>query len=125
MVVASHNDIPYNTAWRWVSQPEKPNVWTPRTKPRRGSRHMKILPEHITYLVSLLEYKCQLTLIDMVDELKTVYNVDVSPQAVRRTLEAICFTLKKIHAEPSDMNSDRVKPLREKYVPKLGLPQEA
>ncbi|ETK83492.1 hypothetical protein L915_11302 [Phytophthora nicotianae] len=42
------------------------------------------------------------------DELKVKYDIDVVPSTIYNALDAICFTCKKIHSEPSEMNSSRV-----------------
>lgn len=55
----------------------------------------------------------------MLDELKVKFDVDFSTQTVRNALDAVCFTLKKTHAEPAAMNTDRVKALRREYVAKI------
>ncbi|EGZ25650.1 hypothetical protein PHYSODRAFT_312017 [Phytophthora sojae] len=51
--------------------------------------------------------------------LKVKFDVDFSTQTVRNALDAVCFTLKKTHAEPAAMNTDRVKALRREYVAKI------
>jgi transposase len=116
MQVAKHNGVPYTTAWRWVKRARDENDWVPRAESRGGARRVKIKDEHVEYMVSLLEDNCQLTLIDLVDELKLKYDLDVARQTVHRALDAVCFTLKNIHPEPSDMNSTRV---RRTYVSKI------
>ncbi|KUF82461.1 hypothetical protein AM588_10000386 [Phytophthora nicotianae] len=120
--VALHNGIAYQTAWRWVNRARTTNVWTPSVGQRGGPRRVKITPEHVEYMVTLLEDKCLLTLYDLVDELKVKYDIDVVPSTVYNALDAICFTCKKIHS-PSEMNSSRVKELRRQYVKDIMLEQ--
>ncbi|KAE9037953.1 hypothetical protein PR002_g6285 [Phytophthora rubi] len=115
-LVAEHNGVPYPTAWGWVNKARATNIWTPVVDRRGGARRVKIIPEHVEHMVLLLEDNCQLTLFDLVEELKVKFNVDVALQTVHNALNALCYTLKKIHAEPSDMNTDRVKALQRKYV---------
>ncbi|KAE8901509.1 hypothetical protein PF003_g14266 [Phytophthora fragariae] len=115
-LVAEHNGVPYPTAWGWVNKARVTNLWTPVVGRRGGARRVKIMPEHVEHMVSLLEDNCQVTLFDLVDELKVKLDVGVAPQTVHNALDALCYTLKKIHAEPSDMNTDCVKALRRKYV---------
>ncbi|GMF19635.1 unnamed protein product [Phytophthora lilii] len=91
-------------------------IWTPTLRQRCGALRTKIKPEHVEYMVSLLVDNCLLTLYDLVEELKVRYDIDVSPSTVYKALDAICYTCKKIHSKPSDMNSDRVKVERRQYV---------
>ncbi|OWY97371.1 hypothetical protein PHMEG_00032113 [Phytophthora megakarya] len=92
-------------------------------KQRGGERCTKVIPEHLSYLVELLEDSGQLPLYDMIDELKTKYGIEVSPTQFVM-FDAVCFTLKKIHAEPTDKNSERVKALRRGYVLKVSQFQD-
>ncbi|ETI52516.1 hypothetical protein F443_03838 [Phytophthora nicotianae P1569] len=80
--VALHNGIAYQTAWRWVNRARTTNVWTPSVGQRGGPRRVKITPEHVEYMVTLLEDKCLLTLYDLVDELKVKYALDLEDMPV-------------------------------------------
>ncbi|EGZ21535.1 hypothetical protein PHYSODRAFT_299225 [Phytophthora sojae] len=111
-LVARLNGIVYPTTARWVATARNTNVWTAVPSKRGGARHVKMTPERVNFLVALQENNCLLTLNDVIDELKVFYGVDVSVQTVRNALDAVCFSVRKTHAESSAMNSDRVKALR-------------
>jgi hypothetical protein len=70
-------------------------------------------------MVDLLEGNCLLTLFDLVDELHVKFGIEVAHQTVHSALDAICYMCKKTHAEPSEMNSSRVKDLRHQYVTEI------
>jgi len=70
-------------------------------------------------MVDLLEGNCLLTLFDLVDELHVKFGIEVAHQTVHSALDAICYMCKKTHAEPSEMNSSRVKDLRRQYVTEI------
>ncbi|GMG16620.1 unnamed protein product [Phytophthora fragariaefolia] len=108
-LAADHNGVAYKTAWSWVNQARSTVVWRPVEVQRGGARRVKIMPEHVDHMVKLLEDNCLLTLFDLVGELQVKFGIEVTPQTVRNALDTICYTCQKKHAEPSEMNSPRVK----------------
>ncbi|KAK1935030.1 hypothetical protein P3T76_010796 [Phytophthora citrophthora] len=74
------------------------------------------MPVHVEHIMVLWEDNCLLGLDDLVDELQITFDVVVAPQTIHGALDAMCYTLKKIHSQPSETNSPRVKALRRQYV---------
>ncbi|GMG17634.1 unnamed protein product [Phytophthora fragariaefolia] len=90
-------------------QARSTGVWRPVASQHGGARRDKIMPEHVGHMVMLLEDSCLLTLFDLMDDLQVTFGIEVAPQTVHNGLNAIRYTCKKTHDEPSEMNSPRVK----------------
>lgn len=110
---ASNLGINYKTAYNWVQS------GCSETKKRGSARPRALTDGHVETLLSWIEHDCDITLKQMQQRLQRELNVTVSTSTIGNYLENQVYTLKKIHAEPINMNSNENKMKRKEYVEKL------
>lgn len=102
--------VNYQTAYTWIRSGQLEGA-------KRGGRRPKVLSDHqVEMLVSWLESDCSLTLVQMKQRLLVEENVILSTTSIANYLEGQAYTIKRIHWEPSTMNSPQNKELRKRYV---------
>jgi len=90
-----------------------------RPLPHAGGRNKVLLPEMIAYLISTIEEKPTITLLEMKQKLLSVYPglpASLSPTTISRALDGALITLKLLRNVPMQWNSDEVKAERRDYV---------
>lgn len=107
-------NVKYKTAYTWVRSGEV-------TAARRGGRRPKLLSvENVDRMLEWVEQDCSLTLVQLKQRLEAEVNgLSISTTSVANYLEGEMFTIKKVHWEPSTMNSASNKELRRSFVLRL------
>ncbi|EGZ24120.1 hypothetical protein PHYSODRAFT_311228 [Phytophthora sojae] len=75
----------------------------------RGSSEKKIQVVHVAYLLSELAATPELTLVQMTELVEQTFDVRINRETVRRAMDAHRFTLKKLHRDVVNRNSDSNK----------------
>lgn len=111
--VAKANGVSTNTAYGWIRR----SADAPK---RRGGVRMKKLDVHLEdTLLGYLEENPQLTLKELARKLRDEVGTRVCTTTIHRHLHGRLFTVKKVRAEPSTMNSDGNRRKRAEYVTSL------
>ena len=87
--------------------------------PRSGGRKRLLMPEMIEYLVSCVQDKPTITLLEMRGKLLSAFPQlppNISPTTISRALDGSLITLKLLRCVPTQWNSDDVKAERVDYV---------
>lgn len=116
--VAEHRDVPHATALHWVERfggNNEPIVFVQKG----GMRREKIKLEHLDHLMTALGKTPDMTLKEMAAALLDKFDVNVTPQAVKKRIDGLGYTLKKPHDEPQYMNLPKNKQKRYEYLCKL------
>lgn len=104
------NGVSRATAYGWLRrQGQSP-------KKRGGARHRKMTDQHLNQLLGYVEANPLITLKEMADKLHAESGLRVSTTTIHAHLEGQLYTLKKVHAEPSSMNSEENRRRRSMYV---------
>ncbi len=111
--VASANGISYRTAYGWLRGGGQP------LKPRGGDTQSKLTSAQIDVIVSWLEENPQLNLRSIRNRIEYEMEVEASEQRVSNRLDGRLMTLKQMHYEPMEINSDDKKLKRREYVAQL------
>ena len=102
--------VKYQTAYSWIRSGSVEAL-------KRGGAKPRVLSEdHVNILLQWLENDCSLTLVQMKSNLLNEHNVDVSTSSIANYLNNQMYTTKKVHWEPSTMNSLQNKELRKAYI---------
>ena len=78
-------------------------------KPCGGRRTEKLLSIHLKHLREQMEEDCTKRLKRLTEILKNKFDLNISSQAIRKRLDGLCYSYKKIHFEPGNMNSPENK----------------
>ncbi|XP_036324932.1 uncharacterized protein LOC118738120 [Rhagoletis pomonella] len=105
--------VNYKTAHRWICS------GSCTMKQKTNERPKKMLNDHLIKIVEWLEEDCGLTLLQLKQKLFRVFGVEVSTTTVGNHLEGMCYSVKKVHTQPTTMNSEENTEKRAVYVRKL------
>lgn len=106
--------VNYKTAYTWIRSGTAEGA-------KRGGRKPKLLTrDHVDRMIAWLEEDCSLTLVQIKARLEAEQvGLSISTTSIANYLEGEMFTTKKIHWQPSSMNSTVNKELRRRYIIEL------
>ncbi|GMF60940.1 unnamed protein product [Phytophthora fragariaefolia] len=113
--VATYNDVSYSTARRAVLNADG----DPKTHGGVREARVKMTVEAMGKLEEYLDEDCHHTCEQMRDRLRSDLGVTVSTCSVRRALQGMVYSLKKLHIEKITMNNTVNKDIRKELVEKL------
>lgn len=102
-----------NTAESWI----KAGRSAPLAK--GGNRRKAISEDHLDHFINWLQEDPQVTLKQLKEKAILNLELDVSTSTISRCLHGMCYTVKKVHHEPINMNNPTNKQKRKTYVEKL------
>ena len=111
--IALANGVSPSTAYGWIKKMDTP------PKKRGGTRRSKITGDHVNMMIGYVEANPLITLKEISDKLHADSGLRVSTTTVHAHLECQLYTVKKVHAEPSSMNSEENRRRRATYVTSL------
>lgn len=109
---AEELNIPVSTAYRWVKEGD-------RKDSRGGKRHFKITDVHREYIIEMVEGNSRITLGEIVWGIRQKFGLTVCKSTICNHLDAMLYTLKKVHFEPEKANNLQNKEKRKLFVEKL------
>ena len=101
--------IKYKTAYNWVRSGNSNFIGKGGFKPK------KLTEDQIEETLTWIENDCQLTLVAIKTKILRQFNINVNTTTIANYLEGRLFSLKKVHKEPSTMNSYENKQKRAEY----------
>ncbi|ETO66080.1 hypothetical protein F444_16667, partial [Phytophthora nicotianae P1976] len=117
--VAAHNGVVIETARGWVRRAKRLGDFTPAPDKRGGAHNRKLKPAQVAFLEESLEENCYLTLEQMKEMLLDRFNINVAAETVRANLDALCYTVKKVHRDNNYRNTPTNKFKRQQFAVKL------
>ena len=111
--VARADGVAVQTAYAWIRNCEK------EPAARGGARRVKVREEHVERMIAFVEADPTVTLKAIRDRLEAEDGLSITTTTVHKYLEGKMYSIKKILAEPSSMNSVENKEKRAQYCSSL------
>ena len=102
-------DIARTTVLTWI---KKDFV---EQKPCGGRRTEKLLSIHLEYLRQQIEEDCTITVKSLAEMLKNKFDLNISPEAISKRLDELCYSYKQINFQLGNINSPENKAKRKIY----------
>lgn len=111
--LASSLNVKYKTAYGWVRSGEAHGS-------KRGGYKSKYLnDEQMAVLMNQIEADPELTLQQLQHFISNQFQINLAISTIGNYLDGQLYTIKKLHHQPTTMNTDTNKQLRKRYVESL------